>query len=229
MGLDLQAMLDASKKSTGGATYLKFAQPPGAIGSTSRYTFRILPPTGDQGVAHFKATLQYFDTPNGMKVGSPTGKDPAAEIYWALKDNPAVTADKSLAKALGKLKPNTKYFYNVVDRADNTVKVMSVPITAHNFINDELVRYLGAGEDLTEPKTGKDFILTIARGPGSFFNYSSVSLDIKPSEIGVEDWDMHTTNLEQDIVTTRFTEQEITAMLPDILGEFYDTVMDLYN
>ena len=232
MPINLTKLLETENTNTGtgtGTTWMKIQRPAGEFHD---YELRILPPLGNNEIPWHHERLHYFQTPSGLKVGAVKGKDPANDLYWKLRDNPTVKDDPAMSAALRRLKAADKYYYNVVDRSDNTVKVLSIPYSAHDLIKKELITYLTDDMDITDPEEGFDIVLTVK--PATVFGkpsheYSSVSVRPKPKPIEVENWEDRTITLEDEAVTNFFTTEEVEEMLPEILGEFYDTVMGLTN
>jgi len=221
---------DDEKKDSGtgdGINWLKIERPSGEYHD---YELRILPPTGENEVPYYHERLHYFRVDGKLFVGAAAGNDPAAKLYWKNRDNPTIKDDPALAATLRNLKPADRYYYNVIDRSDNTVKVMALPWGAHSMIKKELINYLRDDFDITDPKTGFDIVLTVE--PAIVFGrpshkYASVSVRPKSKPIGVEGWEEKMTILEDEVVTTYFTDDEINEMIPGVLGDFYDLIMNL--
>lgn len=185
-----------------------------SVPENSEKTVRILPSkTPDQ--------LWYSETKN-HKIDGKTygclrvkpdgeGKCPICEVYYSLYKT-ELPENIKLAKSI---KPNKRFFINVLDRSTNEVRVLACGIKLYEKI-------LGCffdpdfGEDFIDPEKGYDFRLIMKKN-GEFNDYTDSRPRPKQTPLGNEEekerWIAGSFDLQRFVTFPTYEEAEQAAAL----------------
>lgn len=201
---------------------------------STKYRIRVCPPGEGETVPFYSTKIHYFRYEEGgerrfLSGVCPTVADepcPACARFWGVRDS----VEDDVKKALRDLGAQTRIYCNVIDRGeqDPQVKVWGMSFNVGTDIVDNFQAYAEEGMDLSDPKKGYDFIISLKRR-GSSFNYGSVARAPKSSPIGVEGWAEQLHSLHGMAHQRELTADDIDAILPDVLGTFYGVIEDTYQ
>jgi hypothetical protein len=200
-----------------------------------KFTIRVLPPySEDNDLPYHRERIHYNWPVNGSRIsGAVETESPAAELFFKVINKAKNGgADEKVLAAIRRLRPSEKYYYNVVDREDDLVKILSIPVSAHKMIMGCLKTLAEYEEDGTDPEEGRDIILKITgnvdKGYGNF-TYTEANLAPAASSVNIPGWEGMLHNLKSASRNTMIPEDALEEGIPEVLGEHYEAVMELLN
>lgn len=214
--------------SGGGGNFLKVTAP-----STLR--LRVLPPYKEGMTVPFLGMrLHYFDQAGENDKGL-SGVCPsvdgdaclACDIYWAVQSL-IPKADADMKEALRGIKPNDRTYANVVDRESGKILIWSMPWGVASNVAAVFTTHAEEGIDLTDPVKGKDLIIPV-KTSGRSYRFGNVALAPRATKIGIPGWEDELHDLDDAARSRELTSEQVEVAIPIVLGEFYDSIMELYE
>jgi hypothetical protein len=219
--------------------FLRISQQSPPPDQEKEFTIRVLPPYSEDNPLPYHKERQHYFSVNGERMsGAIETESPAANLFFKIaatreyKEFVKEGSNKALVASVRRLRPKEKYYYNIVDREDGGVKILSIPPSAHKMIMGCLTTLAKYGQDGTDPETGRDIVLKITGNVDvGYGSYTYTSANIAPMEtpVDVPGWEGMLSNLEEAARNFTLSEEQLTDVIPDVLGDHYDAVMELVN
>lgn len=200
-------------RTLGTGKYLKFQEGNNKI--------RVLPRLDDSGIFWVDLTQHYGfkDDERGRAYACLRAMKekpcPICEFVKAIEEEDA-EANKKL---INDLRSKTAHLINVVDRSDNSIKILSANQKLLrgllNYVTDE-----DYGEEVLDPENGFDFTIT-KTGAGLGTRYSDPRISPKERPIGIEGWEEKLHNLEGEVEVLPYAKlvQELESNYGDYIEE----------
>jgi hypothetical protein len=149
-------------------------------------------------------------------------------MFFSLIGKEEIREDDSLKKILLRIAPTNRVYCQVAVRGEEeeTVKLWSIPPGGFRNLKTECDTQVEFEINVANPQSGKDLVITMTRLPMGAPYLKSVSAAPTQSEVGF-DWQSQAKDIEAAAHQREFSAEDVLEMIPDELGEFYETLTEL--